>query len=162
MASPASIAIRAALCEYVSEQARWRAEKAVEYPEDGRNATSAAALTELASYLEGLPDTDARFVTLGDSADVLFPGGDTFMPGEDAARMVSRFGFDRPRITQQPDWRPADASEYFDQLVEACVTEAAQLRRDGLLDGLADAAMSEGALDALDEFDEAEKGGKDG
>ena len=44
----------------IDEQARWRREKAEEYPDDGRNERAANGLVELAEYVRSLPENDER------------------------------------------------------------------------------------------------------
>ena len=94
------------LTEYFKEQAEWRASKAEEYPEDGRNERASAGLLELAEYVEGLPDEDARLVTLAllpseemalfDPSDGRFfrPIGHEIPPACDRAATHFRFDVD--------------------------------------------------------------------
>jgi hypothetical protein len=81
------------LAAYFIDQAEWRDRKAEEYPDDHRNAQSAAGLRELAAYVAMLPDDDERLRMLAAldplEGDNLVP----FMPGEEAGRMASRFRF---------------------------------------------------------------------
>ena len=48
------------LAEAFGGQARWRSEKAEEYPDDERNPRSAAGRDHLAEYVVSLSDTDER------------------------------------------------------------------------------------------------------
>lgn len=76
----------------IRDAAIWRDAKAVEYPDDARNAASAAALRSLADYVETIPD-DPRVQWL--DAQRQHPG-DGFFVGAEAARLLSRYGFDGP------------------------------------------------------------------
>jgi len=145
--------VRAALQEYIGEQARWRAHKASEYREDRRNVASAEALRILADYVSRLPDTDSRLSALAELRDALLPSGDVFMPGEDAAQMISRYGFDR----QQSSWQPERASDFLDSLVRVCQQEANHFR----LQSLQEAATTDAALEALEDLDRAEEKSED-
>ena len=140
--------VRAALRDYIGEQARWRREKASEYREDRRNVTSAEALEGLADYLTRLGESDSRLRRLADLRDVLLPA-DVFMPGERAVEMISRFGFDR----DMSEWSRERASEFLDSLVEVCEQEANHQR----LQSLGAAATTDAALEALEEMDRAEE-----
>jgi hypothetical protein len=85
---------RNAVVAYLNDQADWRDRKAAEYPEDARNARSAAALRELAGYVETLPDDDDKLAALMEVQERY--DLDVFAPDEEAARMISRVGFDAP------------------------------------------------------------------
>jgi hypothetical protein len=154
MPSDEVAALRAAVSAYIAAQAEWRSEKATEFPDDERHATSARALRGLAQYVAGLPDTDPRLRALAERRDYVMRGGDVFMPGEEAARMLSRYGFDRPPLPQQPDLRPGDESEFLDAFVAVCEWEGDEVG----MDALEEAASSPGALEALDALDDAERG----
>jgi len=75
------------LSDHFRSQADWRQRKAEEYPEDKRNAQSAAALYSLAEYVEsedGSKDAEALLPHL-------FEG--FTLGGEEADRAVTRYGF---------------------------------------------------------------------
>lgn len=81
------------LSEYVREQAYWREEKAEEYPDDQRNAQSAAALNSLADYLEtedGEANRSATYINQLGGPDELLA------LGEESKRLVGRYGFGYP------------------------------------------------------------------
>jgi len=90
------------LSDYFRAQARWRREKADEYPDDERNAQSAAALDSLAKYVEQedaaplVAALQPYWIADDSSRGYAVPGGDGFVSslgGEEAARAVSRYGF---------------------------------------------------------------------
>jgi hypothetical protein len=140
--------VRAALRDYILQQARWRTEKASEHGGDRRNVTSAEALHDLADYVSRLDESDSRLRRLVGLRDVLVPAG-VFMPGKNAVQMISRFGFDR----DMSEWSPERAGEFLDALVEVCQQEANHER----LESLSAAATTDAALEALDEMDRAEE-----
>lgn len=89
---------KAMLADYVEQQAWWRAQKAEEYPEDERNARCAKGLTELAVYVRGLPEDDARLERI--EVEYAPPSGtDVFETGETASMLISRFRFNIPNET---------------------------------------------------------------
>lgn len=76
----------------IRRQAAWRASRALQYPLDDRNARTAAALTELAHFVESLPAGDAVVAEL----DELSVAWDAELPrvlrqGE-PQRMLGRYG----------------------------------------------------------------------
>jgi hypothetical protein len=137
---------RAILAEYIEDQARWREEKAAEWLADDRNAASARALRDLAHYVRALPDTDTRLEALAEIAEYVAPAG-VLMLGEEAARALPRYGFHQPT---DPDWRPESESEFLDRFVVTCRAEAGAFA----MEQLNEAASSEGARDALEEFED--------
>jgi hypothetical protein len=137
---------RAILAEYIEEQARWRDEKVAEYPKDDRNAASARALRNLAHYVRALPDTDKRLEALAEIAEYVAPAG-LLMPGEEGARLVPRYGFHQPT---DPEWRPESESEFLGRFVAMCRAEAGAFS----VEQLDEAASSEGAREALEEFED--------
>ena len=151
-AFPGANDVRRALQDYVLSQADSRAQKAEER-DDSRNDVSAEALRELADYIGRLPEGDGRLLALANLRDVLLPNSDVFMPGANAAEMISRYGFDRDR----GEWSRERAGEFFDSLVEVCQQEANHAR----LESLQAAAMSEGASQAMGELDQAEEEAED-
>jgi len=100
----------------IREAAEWRDGKAAEYPDDARNAQSAAALRGLADHVERIPD-DPRVIWLAAQIqDGAF--------GSATARVLSRCGYDSP-------------AERFDSFLSELCTQAArdalQLVTDGTL-----------------------------
>jgi hypothetical protein len=82
-----------AIADHFREQARWRRDKAAEYPDDQRNAQCAAGLEELAEYVLGLPADDERVIeltTLGVRDGMFSP-----FPGSPAEHAIGRFRFHR-------------------------------------------------------------------
>jgi hypothetical protein len=74
--------------------ALWRDKKAEEYPDDPRNAQSAAALRELAEYVESISD-DPRVRFLAAQRQ---HSADGITVGVAAQNLIARFGFDGPRV----------------------------------------------------------------
>ncbi len=110
---------RNAVVAYLNDQADWRDRKAAEHAEDARNARSAAAIRELAGYVESLPVDDANLAALAavqERYDL-----DVFAPGEEAAWMISRLGFDAPF---------AEAERFMAALVTAEVGDTVGLEHD--------------------------------
>jgi len=115
-------AFRRVLAEHLRNQAAWRAGKADEYPEDARNARSAAALEALAEHVERLPDTDANLRLLAAVHESY--ASDVFSPSEEGAALISRFGFDQEE--------PRDRFEQFlSQLASADTIEAVETDHEG-------------------------------
>jgi hypothetical protein len=83
--------IQQAIAEHFREQARWRRERAAEYPDDHRNVTSAAGLEELADYVLSLPPSDERLRELGRAG--MLEGLFSPPSGGAAAYAISRFRF---------------------------------------------------------------------
>jgi hypothetical protein len=103
----------------IREAAEWRDGKAREYPDDPRNAQSAAALRRFADYVEGVPD-DPRVRWL--EAQIHDPGAP--FGGEEAARTLSRCGFDGPVKRFEP---------FLSELCVQAAHDALQLVADGIL-----------------------------
>ena len=85
-----------AIADYLLEQARWRGEKAEQYPEDARNLRCAAGLKELAEYVLGLSPTDERVLeltTLGVREGMFSPYPAVGPGGGNAPYAISRFRF---------------------------------------------------------------------
>ena len=57
-----------AIIEYFQGYALWRDHKASQLPVDPRNQRAAVALHELVEYIQGLPATDERLITLASFA----------------------------------------------------------------------------------------------
>lgn len=82
------------LAEYFRAQARWREQKAKEYPDDERNARSAELLNELADFVT--PDKNGQY--RHPEIERLLPYVHQDYPalgGKGVAHAVSRIGFDR-------------------------------------------------------------------
>jgi len=110
---------QALLGEYFEEQARWRDRKADEYPDDDRNAQSAAALRDLAAYARALPDDDR---TIRRITRALRPAGE-LVPGEESAQFASRFGF---------GYTPASLGGELARFADLLEVEARQTDHDAL------------------------------
>ena len=102
------------IADYFRDQAGWRHLKAAEYPDDGRNAQSAAALESLADYIES-----------GNCDEGLIEGLSRFQPddvgslgGEQAAREVSRYGFGYNATS------PGQHEEFLADLEATCLSDA--------------------------------------
>jgi hypothetical protein len=91
---------RRLIADYLLEQARWRGEKAEEYPEDGRNLRCAEGLKALAEYVLSLPATDERILDLtsmGVRAEMFSPPPVLGPPGAAQAQYaISQFRFHDP------------------------------------------------------------------
>jgi hypothetical protein len=89
---------RAWLADQLDEAARFREEKAVEYPDDLRNRRAAGALHQAAYYVRGASESPRirRLAALVDDClasgiDLLSPG----FPGGESERIAVRYRFDR-------------------------------------------------------------------
>lgn len=89
------------LAGYFRAQAEWRDAKAEQYPEDERNAQSAAALRSLADYVEPIDSREAesptgeRYLSFVPELEAhLFEG--MTLGGERTRREVARYGFGHP------------------------------------------------------------------
>lgn len=75
--------------------ADWRAQKAEEYPDDARNASSSRALTKLAKGLAALPDDHEKIRALWRTVFGLAADEDAAAQHrEDLNMILSRYGFD--------------------------------------------------------------------
>lgn len=104
--------IQTRLSAYLREKARWRAQKAEEYPEDDRNSRSAEGIKFLANWISNLPPDEPRLVMLSalDADDDTIP----YSPGEESDRLASRYLFDVPK--EKPD-------AWLERFVEACTRD---------------------------------------
>jgi len=100
------------LADLIDQQAQWRAGRAVKHPTDERHRSSALALAGLATFVRTLSDDDPAIV---DMSKVGAFTGDMFYPGERAAELISRYGFDSPT---------APVRTLIDALAAACTAEA--------------------------------------
>jgi hypothetical protein len=82
---------RDTLAEYVFGQAKWREDKAAQYPEDERHARSAKGLFELDRYIRSLSEDDARLTAA--ETEYWSPDDDVLSPGQTAANLIGRFRF---------------------------------------------------------------------
>jgi hypothetical protein len=106
-----------AILNYFLERAKWRNEKAAEYPEDDRNRLAAAALRGLGGYVLRLSDEDERIRELG----TLAVREGMFMPFPEGQRLISRFGFDNPE---------QDSGAFLDELVRVTRSETLAFARE--------------------------------
>lgn len=129
------------LSSYVRAQAEWRRAKAEEYPEDERNARSAAALEDFAQYvaeLEEAGDPRARYL-----AQYHQPGGaETPIGGEETGRQISRWGFHRSAITRQQQ------DEFVSELCALAAQDAFEWIRDTRGDFPADELLEHGLTES--------------
>jgi hypothetical protein len=108
------------LSDYFRSQAEWRRSKAEEYPEDKRNEQSAAALEDLAEFIE--PDEQRQFEA-GSILDALEPHLFQFsLGGEETARAVVRYGFGYPVNAQTH-------TEFLEELAVHCTVDAYEFAR---------------------------------
>ncbi len=105
--------IRRALAEYLRSVAAWRRARYDDDLRDRRNLQSAAALEAFASYVESMPDEDARLTRLAE----LGLSGEWFEAGQQTAYEVGRFHF-----------HATDAT--FDGFLDRMVELAEQDRRE--------------------------------
>jgi hypothetical protein len=114
------------LQDYFREQARWRREKAEEYPDDRRNPQSAAALESLAEYVEpdesGNSEADERV-----AAELEKHLAEFTLGGEETQRAVARYGFgySANRWTHEA---------FLEELLVLCALDAYELVREGASD----------------------------
>jgi hypothetical protein len=123
--------VRTWLSSKLDEVARWRDAKAAEYPDDERNAHSAAALKAAAQYVRTAePHSHGllRITRLVETAhlselDLLKPAFVTApLPGLESQRVASRFGFEnRPGV---PD--KMECEEFLDDLARAIVRDLSE------------------------------------
>lgn len=119
------------LSDYLRAQANWRELKAKEYPEDERNAQSAAALNSLADYVNDDPEErdSWRLPILEEQMEVCATFGDVAQPGQNVSRFLSRYGFHYPAHTR---WQHA---ECLAGLVPLALLDAYELACAGTPDG---------------------------
>jgi hypothetical protein len=95
-ASPeARTTIRKGFEETLIQQENWRDEKSVEFPDDGRNAISAAGIEAFRRWFTKLPDDDPRVLRLLRALQRLYagPNANTSM-SPSVEDLVGRFRFD--------------------------------------------------------------------
>jgi hypothetical protein len=115
------------LADYFRSQAEWRDAKAERYPEDERNAQSAAALRSLADYVEPVESIDYERPS-GEHVLSVVPDvekhlqGVAALGGERARRAVSRYGFGHPvtshELFLQEDLLPLCYADAYDHAAE--------------------------------------------
>jgi hypothetical protein len=88
--------VREQLTSSLESSAAWRAAKANEFPDDERNAESAAALTVAAQEVAALPDDDPRLLRL---ASIYAAHHDLVICVEEESCVIGRHGFDSPEAT---------------------------------------------------------------
>jgi hypothetical protein len=117
--------------DYLEEQAAWRQRKADEWPDDPRNARSAAALAAAATYVRQLDDSHRQLDLLaGLDAELeawqhggsLDAGTGALTVDEQASGTVARFCFDNEATTPGP--------RQFEWLLGQVVAGAAGSLRD--------------------------------
>ncbi len=118
------------LSDYIRAQADWRRQKAEEYPEDERNAQSATALDALADYVdEGAPDCGPWTLSLlEEQVEVSSAGTGVPMLGEQASRVISRYGFGYRAVS------PWQHAEFLDDLVSIALLDAYEVAAAGAPD----------------------------
>jgi hypothetical protein len=111
---------REGLYEYLENVAAWRQGKAAAYSDDHRNARSVAALMSLGEYVHA----DASDAVIA-SLEHFEP--DVFIPGEEADRIVARYGF---------DYFVCDATheEMLNELIVLCLMDRYQSISEGASD----------------------------
>ena len=109
---------------YFREQSTWRDATAVAYPNDPRNAQSAAALRSLAEFVES---DEREAVKAVDALEPFAVVWDQFMPGEEGARAVSRYGYGYPVTV-------SSHQEFLAELVALCVEDVYDRIREGAFD----------------------------
>lgn len=86
--------IREAVASYFEQVARWRDEKAEDYPEDPRNRRAAAGLREAAAYVRSLDPTDSRLVLIDQAQAGFEDDYPQFVPSRESEGWdVSQFRF---------------------------------------------------------------------
>jgi hypothetical protein len=94
--------------DYFRAQAEWRESKSEEYPDDERNAQSAAALHALAEFVDANPELSTAL----SAHQVAFTIG-----GEEAQRAISRYGFGY-------QVGPGQHAEFLEELLALCLQDA--------------------------------------
>jgi hypothetical protein len=111
------------IADYIEDQARWRDQKAVEYPEDARNEAAAEGLRKLAEYVRGLPDDDQRLATLFvlEATDIDGEPLAVFSPSTHVSREISRFCFNH---------QSEDYGGFLEELIPWAIEDRQELHRD--------------------------------
>lgn len=112
------------LIDHLRAQADWREKKAAEYPEDERNARSAAALASLADYVEaGADGAESWTLTILEEQADIWGGAGVADFGEQASREISRYGF---------GYSVTDATHaaFLDELAPIALADTYDLVRD--------------------------------
>ncbi len=104
--------------DFCRATADWRRRKADEYDRDARNLRTAAALEELASHVETLPEDDARLREL----ERLAGEGGAFTPDQRVLYEIGRFRFHHPEAQLDP---------FLDVLVELAAADRGEHGRFG-------------------------------
>jgi len=164
------------LIDGVESSARWRSEKAAQYPGDTRNEHSAHALTKLAERLKALPENDENALAYEAIVERLVELEIVYRVSEEESAYIGRYGFDYRQdgdpaeflagITEKyqewvTDVEEVTAEEEREQEFEAA-SEAADEAAKEAADETAKEAAEEAAKEAADEaykeaYDEAYK-----
>ena len=80
--------------ETLIHQQNWRDEKSVEFPDDGRNAISAAGIEAFRRWFSKLPDDDTRVLRLMRALERLYADADATTMSPTVVDLVGRFQFD--------------------------------------------------------------------
>jgi len=119
---------RELLADLFLSTARWRREKAEQFPDDVRNVRSAVALESAAEYVQDLPDELLRSFLEFDREIYAWRGlapEELFVSGSEAA---GRFRFDRATV--------APISRDFDSLIGRIYQELLEGWRETISEGL--------------------------
>jgi hypothetical protein len=107
-----------ALLTSVDGSAEWRADKAIQYPDDKRNIRSSESLAKLSKRLHDLPYQDPKLRTYSELiARGLDAGVDFARYGEFQNTYIGRYGFDYP-ADGDPDSFMDGLVEHLTELVE--------------------------------------------
>jgi hypothetical protein len=106
------------LAEYLRSVVSWRRQRFLDDLRDPRNLRSAAALEELAAYVEHLPPDDERLLRLRELA----VQGEAFVPGQQTAYEIGRFRF----FTADAGLDP-----FLDRIVELAIADRGEQGRFG-------------------------------
>lgn len=109
---------RQMLVDFLLEQAKWRSRVAEDYPEDGRNEQSAAALTGLAEFVQRIPVDHPAFVAIN-ILDGYGGGGGIMLGGSEFSSVAGRFGFANKWIPPTEE----DMEQFVTELVDTYVSE---------------------------------------
>lgn len=116
--------LQAWIAEVLESQASWRRSKAEEYPDDLRNARSAAMLEEVAESVRELEDPDASPGMRGFSAFDAMVEAPELESLVHAGYRTGRFGFDNTA-------KPADFEEALSDLLDDSIESWADYLGDG-------------------------------
>jgi len=86
--------IRKGFEETLIHQQNWRDEKSVEFPDDRRNAISAAGIEAFRRWFSKLPDDDTRVLRLMRALERVYADADATTMSPTVVDLVGRFQFD--------------------------------------------------------------------